>query len=153
MISIRTLDGKYTHTARSVKVTEEESRNSLYLWSSPEGIRLYMGNKYEGHELPMSSLVDEITKHKGREIYEESIREGKEYGERSWKELKETLEKEYHFCPFCKFPEDVQSANWKVLGSMEELRKHIAGSHLSISTDVKVIWKAEEDKMKLEVKA
>ena len=152
MISIRTLDGKYTHTARSLKITEEGYGTSLYLWSTPEGIKLYQGSEYEGHELPMSSLVDEITKHKGREIYDESARKGKEYGERSWKELKENLEKEYHFCPFCKFPDDVQDANRKMLGSMEELRKHIAQSHLSISTDVKVIWKAEEDKTRLEVK-
>ena len=139
MIGIRTLNGKYTHTARSLKITEEGYHMSLYLWSTPEGIRLYQGNEYEGHELPMSSLVEEITKHKGREIYDESIREGKEHGERRWKELKENLEKEYHFCPFCKFPDDLQNANWEILGSMEELRKHIAQSHLSISTDVKVL--------------
>lgn len=157
MIKIYTVDGGFTHAGKSYRIMGDGYDHSLYLWSSPDGVRLYEGNTYAGREIPLTSLVDEIVKRKGVEIFNENVEKGKEYGERKWNELREELEKEHHFCPFCDFPKDVQDAEWKVIPSIEELRKHIAQYHLRASSDISIIdnKKVEYRNVKLseEVKA
>ena len=146
MIKIFTLDPekKYIHTAKSYKVMEDGFGASLYLWSSPEGIRLYRGSTYDGREIPLASLASEIIKNETRKIFDEKAQEGKEYGERKWNELKEKLEKEYHFCPFCDFPKDAQDAEWGIIPSIDELRKHIAQYHLRVSSDVSIVGRKKD---------
>ena len=139
MIRIDTLDGKLTHVARSYKIMEDGYGASLYLWYSPKGIGLYRGSEYDGREIPLSSLPDEIIKHTSREIFDKSEQAGRVHGEREWNALKEELEKEHHFCPFCDFPKDVQDAEWKIIPSIEELRKHIVQYHLRVSSDISIV--------------
>ena len=139
MIRIYAVDGKLTHAGKSYLVLEDGFGASLYLWSSPEGIRLYTGSTYEGREIPLASLVEEIVKRKGAEVFRQNRDDGKAWGEREWNKLKEEFEKEYHFCPFCDFPKDVQDAEWKLIPSIEELRKHIAQYHLRTSSDISIV--------------
>ena len=138
MIRIFTLDKKYTHTGKSYLIMGDGNRTSLYLWSSPEGVRLYEENTTEGREIPLTSLVDEIVRRKGEEVFSKSRENGKERGEMEWNELKEKLEKEYHFCPFCDFPSDVHDANWKLIPSIERLKSHISERHLKVSAALSV---------------
>ena len=139
MIRIYTVDGKLTHVGKSYRIMGEGNYHALYLWSSPEGVRLYEGSTYDGREIPLTSLVDEIVRRKGAEIFNENVEKGKEYGEGKWNELKEKLEKEYHFCPFCDFPKDVEDAKWKLIPSIEKLREHIAQYHLRVSSDISIM--------------
>ena len=141
MIKIFTLDPKnvFTHTSKTYKVLDHGYGTSLYLWSSPEGIRLYRGSEYEGTEIPLASLNGEIVKNESRKIFEEKAQEGRKYGESEWNKLKEKLQREYHFCPFCDFPKDVQDAEWKIIPSIEELRKHISQYHLRVSSDISIV--------------
>ena len=139
MMRIRTLNNEWTHTTKFVKIFGDGYSGNLFLFSSPKGeVKFAVGSTYEAEELPIESLADKIISTKGPNVFREYEARGREYGEREWNELKGKLEKEHYFCPFCDFPSDVQSANWKLIPSIERLKSHISERHLKVSATLSV---------------
>ena len=139
MMQIRTLNNEWTRTTKFVKIFDNGYYGNLFLFSSSKGeVKFAEGNTYEAQELPIESLADKIISTKGPNIFNEYEARGKAYGEREWNELKEKLEKEHYFCPFCDFPSDVHSANWKLIPSIERLKSHISERHLKVSATLSV---------------
>ena len=138
-MQIRTLNNEWTRTTKFVKIFDNGYYGNLFLFSSSKGeVKFAEGNTYEAQELPIESLADKIISTKGPNIFNEYEARGKAYGEREWNELKEKLEKEHYFCPFCDFPSDVHSANWKLIPSIERLKSHISERHLKVSATLSV---------------